>query len=101
MLINADFSRPAIVSADQYHWVASPQPGVERMMLDRVGSNRARATSIVRYASCSWFPQHLHPCGKEILVLSGLFSENGMDYPKGWYLRNPPGGIDTILKQGV
>lgn len=50
MLINADFSRPAIVAADQYHWVASPQSGVERVMLDCVGSNRAPATSIVRYA---------------------------------------------------
>lgn len=91
MLINADFTRPAIVSAHQYHWVASPQIGVERVMLDRVGAEQARATSIVRYAPDSRFPRHQHPGGEEILVLSGTFSDEGGDYPAGWYLRNPPG----------
>lgn len=91
MLINADFSRPASLEADQYRWVASPQPGVERVMLDRVGTERARATSIVRYAPGSSFPGHLHPGGEEILVLSGTFSEGNDHYPAGWYLRNPPG----------
>jgi anti-sigma factor ChrR (cupin superfamily) len=38
MLVNADFSRAAIVTPDQYHWVPSPQEGVERVMLDRLGS---------------------------------------------------------------
>ncbi|MFT3720431.1 cupin domain-containing protein [Pseudorhodoferax sp.] len=91
MLINADFSRPAIVSPRHYQWVASPQGGVERVMLDRVGAEKARATSIVRYAPGSHFPLHRHPGGEEILVLSGTFSEDGMHYPAGWYLRNPPG----------
>ncbi|MGE7990166.1 cupin domain-containing protein [Pseudomonas sp. NPDC089554] len=91
MLINADFTLPAIVSPHQYHWVASPQMGVERVMLDRVGAEQARATSIVRYAPDSRFPRHPHPGGEEILVLSGTFSDEGGDYPAGWYLRNPPG----------
>ncbi len=91
MFIRADFSRRAIVAPDQYHWVASPQSGVERVMLDRVGAEQARATSIVRYAPGSDFPAHRHPRGEEILVLSGTFSEDGADYPAGWYLRNPPG----------
>lgn len=60
-------------------------------MLDRVGAEKARATSIVRYAPGSCFPRHFHPGGEEILVLSGTFSEDGMHYPAGWYLRNPPG----------
>ena len=91
MLVNADFSRPAIVAPHEYHWVASPQAGVERVMLDRVGGEKARATSIVRYAPNSSFPGHLHPGGEEILVLSGTFSEGDEHYPAGWYLRNPPG----------
>ncbi|ODV41030.1 anti-sigma factor [Cupriavidus sp. UYMMa02A] len=91
MLINADFSRCAIVSSRQYQWVASPQGGVERVMLDRVGAEKARATSIVRYAPDSYFPRHLHPGGEEILVLSGTLSEGSEHYPAGWYLRNPPG----------
>lgn len=55
MLINADFSRRAAHSKDQ-QWIASPQAGVERVMLDRVGDERARATSIVRYATGARFP---------------------------------------------
>jgi len=60
-------------------------------MLDRVGAEKARATSLVRYAPHSYFPVHPHPGGEEILVLSGTFSEDNMHCPAGWYLRNPPG----------
>jgi anti-sigma factor ChrR (cupin superfamily) len=91
MLINADFSRRAIVTPHDYQWLASPQSGVERVMLDRIGDEKARATSIVRYAPDSCFPRHSHPGGEEILVLSGTFSDEDGDYPAGWYLRNPPG----------
>ena len=91
MLINADFSRPVFLAPHQYQWVPSPQGGVARIMLDRIGAEKARATSIVRYAPASVFPRHLHPGGEEILVLDGTVSEGGDDYPAGWYLRNPPG----------
>lgn len=91
MLVNADFSRRVMIAPHEYRWVASPQAGVERMMLDRVGAEHARATSVVRYAPGAWFPCHAHSAGEEILVLSGVFSEGHQDYPAGWYLRNPPG----------
>lgn len=90
MLINADFSLRATVPPDQQAWVPSPQAGVERVMLDRIGAEKARATSLVRYAPDSHFPPHQHPAGEEILVLSGTFSDEHGDYPAGWYLRNPP-----------
>lgn len=91
MRINADFSKRVIVEPGQCEWVASPQNGVERMMLDRIGLEQARATSIVRYAPESRFPPHEHPGGEEILVLSGTFSDETGDFPAGWYLRNPDG----------
>ena len=91
MLLNADFTQRALVTPDQYQWVKSPQPGVERVMLDRIGKEKARATSLVRYAPGCHFPEHWHPGGEEILVLSGTFTENGIDYPAGWYLRSPDG----------
>ena len=90
MLINADFSCRASLLPEQHQWVKSPQQGVERVMLDRVGVEKARATSIVRYLPDSHFPHHLHPGGEEILVLSGTFSADDRHYPAGWYLRNPP-----------
>lgn len=91
MLINHDFTRRVTVATDEYHWVHSPQGGVDRVMLDRIGGEQARATSIVRYLPQASFPQHVHPGGEEILVLEGQFSEGDQDYPAGWYLRNPPG----------
>ncbi|MFP6561970.1 cupin domain-containing protein [Paraburkholderia sp. B3] len=91
MLVNADFSRRVTMTPADYRWIASPQGGVERMMLDRLGGERARATSIVRYAPASRFSLHEHPGGEEIFVLSGVFSEGRDHYPSGWYLRNPPG----------
>lgn len=79
------------MAATDHHWVASPQPGVARVMLDRIGAERARATSLVRYQPDSVFPAHGHPGGEEILVLSGTFSDDSGDHGPGWYLRNPPG----------
>jgi anti-sigma factor ChrR (cupin superfamily) len=95
MLLNADFTRRAVITPDHYHWTPSPQKGVERMMLDRSGEEHARATSIVRYAAESRFPEHTHPGGEEILVLAGTFTEADQDYPAGWYLRSPDGSSHT------
>ena len=38
-------------------------------MLDRIGEEVARATSIVRYAAGSHFSAHQHPGGEEFLVV--------------------------------
>ncbi|HEX4326086.1 MAG TPA: cupin domain-containing protein [Burkholderiales bacterium] len=90
-LINADFSRRVVVATDQLPWVASPQAGVERRLLDRVGGEVARATSLVRYAPGRAFPAHEHALGEEFLVLEGIFSDEYGHYPAGTYVRNPPG----------
>lgn len=91
MRIHADFSARAIVTPSADHWVRSPESGVDRCMLDRIGDEVARATTIVRYAPGSSFPRHLHPQGEEFLVLEGIFSDEHGDYPAGTYVRNPPG----------
>jgi len=90
MLINADFTQRAVVHAAHVAWVPSPIPGVERRMLDRVGDEVARATSIVRYAVGSAFSPHTHGGGEEFLVLEGVFQDDHGDYPVGSYVRNPP-----------
>ena len=91
MQINTDFTRPTVVHASRLDWVPSPAPGVERKMLYRDGAEVARATSIVRYAPGSAFPEHVHTGGEEILVLAGTFQDEHGDYPAGSYFRNPPG----------
>lgn len=100
MLINHDFTRRVTVTRDRYRWIPSPQPGVDRVMLDRIGAEQARATSLVRYLPDSAFPSHCHPGGEEILVLAGQFSEGGQHYPVGWYLRNPPGSAHRPHSSG-
>lgn len=60
-------------------------------MLDRVGGEVARATSIVRYAPDSAFSQHTHSGGEEFIVLDGVFQDEHGDYPAGTYVRNPVG----------
>lgn len=90
MLINADFGKRVVVHAGRADWTPSPVRGVERKMLDRVGGEVARATSIVRYAPGSSFPPHTHDGGEEFLVLDGVFQDEFGDYPSGSYVRNPP-----------
>lgn len=88
--INADFTQRVVIATDELPWIPSPQVGVERRMLDRIGGEVARATSLVRYAAASSFPAHEHALGEEFLVLSGVFSDEHGDYPAGTYVRNPP-----------
>jgi len=89
--LNADFSKKAVIRPNEYQWVDSPMPGVERMMLDRIGDEVARATSLVRYAPNSTFSPHVHSGGEEFLVLEGEFGDEHHTYPAGTYVRNPIG----------
>ena len=90
MNLNADFTKRVVVHAASLDWKASPMPGVERRMLDRIGDEVARATSIVRYAPESHFSPHVHGGGEEFLVLEGVFQDEHGDFPAGYYVRNPP-----------
>jgi anti-sigma factor ChrR (cupin superfamily) len=90
-MLHSDFSQRAVAHAASALWLPSPLPGVERRLLDRVGGEVARATSVVRYAPGSRFSRHGHDGGEEILVLEGVFSDETGDFPAGTYLRNPPG----------
>lgn len=94
-LVNADFSQRVVIATDTLPWIPSPQAGVERRLLDRIGGEVARATSLVRYAKASAFPAHQHGLGEEFLVLDGVFSDEHGDYPRGTYVRNPPGSRHT------
>jgi ChrR Cupin-like domain len=90
MELNADFTKRAVVHGATIPWQVSPITGVERKMLDRIGDEVARATTIVRYAPNSQFSPHTHGGGEEFLVLAGVFQDEHGDYPVGTYVRNPP-----------
>jgi quercetin dioxygenase-like cupin family protein len=95
MNLNADFGARAAVHAARLDWAPSPIPGVDRRMLDRIGDEVARATSIVRYAPHSRFSPHTHGGGEEFLVLEGVFEDEHGSYPAGTYIRNPPTSSHT------
>ena len=95
MQVRAEFQKREVVYANEYTYVPSPLPGVSRMMLDRMGDEVARATSIVKYAAGAGYSAHTHGGGEEIFVLDGVFSDEHGDYPAGTYLRNPPGTSHT------
>lgn len=95
MELNGDFSQRVAVHAGKMAWKASPIAGVDRRMLDRLGDEVARATSIVRYAPGSAFSPHVHTGGEEFLVLDGVFQDEHGDFPAGSYIRNPPESSHT------
>jgi anti-sigma factor ChrR (cupin superfamily) len=95
VLVNADRSVRAVVHTRREPWGPSPAPGVERIVLERIGDEIALATSLVRFAPNASFAPHAHDRGEEILVLEGeLMDEHGV-YPAGTYLRNPWGTRHT------
>lgn len=95
LTIRADFDATVVVPFDAHRWVASPEAGVERMMLDRIGDEVAVATSLVRYRPGSRFAAHRHDLGEEFLVLEGTFADEKGRYPAGCYVRNPPGSTHS------
>lgn len=95
MELNTDFSKRVVVHSDEIEWMPSPMAGVDRRMLDRIGDEVARATSIVRYAPGSHFSPHVHDGGEEFIVLEGVFQDEYGDFPEGSYIRNPPTSSHT------
>ncbi len=91
MHLRADFRQFEVVRPGDELWRPSPTAGVERYMLDRIGEEVARATTIVRYAPDSSFPAHTHGGGEEFFVLEGLFLDADGSYGPGSYVRNPIG----------
>jgi len=91
MNLHSDYTQRVVLHQEDLPWVDSPEPGVQRRMLDRIGDEQAKATSIVRYEPNTRFVAHRHDLGEEILVLDGVLSDEYGDYPAGTYLMNPPG----------
>lgn len=93
MKVNANFRLFASRHFDSSQYMASPAYGVNRFLLDRIGDEKARATSIVEYQPHSTFPSHTHIGGEEFLVLDGVFQDEFGTFPAGTYVRNP---IDSV-----
>jgi anti-sigma factor ChrR (cupin superfamily) len=93
MAINMDLGQRVSINTNETDWDGTPQHGVLRKKLEREQAEEGHATSIVQYKPGASFNYHTHPKGEEILVLNGTFSDNFGHYPKGTYIRNPPGSM--------
>jgi len=82
-------------SAPRNFGMSATQPMWGLNMLDRIGDEVARATTIVRYAPNSHFSSHVHSGGEEFIVLEGVFQDEHGDFPAGSYVRNPPTSSHT------
>jgi len=77
---NADAWRPGLVD------------GLSVMSLYERGFEHV---ALVKWDAGTEFHHHGHPGGEEILVLDGVFEDDQGRYPKGSWLRNPPGSAHT------
>ncbi len=89
--MHADLFQRAVVNTNALPWVASPEPTVQRKLIERAGGDGTRATSLVRFAAGARFPTHIHQNGEEFFVLEGTFCDERGCYPAGSYVLNPPG----------
>lgn len=89
MKIHANFKLFAATHFDGSKYITSPSYGVNRFMLDRIGNEKARATTIVEYQPNSKFPRHTHIGGEEFLVLKGTFKDEHGSFGPLTYVRNP------------
>ena len=99
MNINIDYSKRVVINHHDLPWIQSPESGVERRILERMGNEVAKATSIVRYQPNSKFQSHTHDFGEEIFVLDGVFSDETGSYSAGTYIMNPPGSSHAPFSQ--
>jgi anti-sigma factor ChrR (cupin superfamily) len=98
--INGDLTVRAVADTARMQWAPSPSGSVWRKRVHLVGSPESgQVTSVVRYEPHSRFPAHEHPEGEEILVLSGVFSDEHGDWPAGTYLLNPEGFRHTPFSE--
>jgi anti-sigma factor ChrR (cupin superfamily) len=69
-------------------WQPGPVEGASHLLLYQSPAERV---ALVRFAPNTRGGRHCHPGGEEIFVLEGTLADEHGRYPKGSWLRNPPG----------
>ncbi len=90
--MNGDLTKRVVMRTQEMAWQSSPASRVRRKRLHLVGGvESGQVTSVVEYEPGASFPEHPHPEGEEIFVLSGTFSDHLGDAHAGTHLLNPEG----------
>mmetsp|Transcript_22582 Transcript_22582/g.49941 ORF Transcript_22582/g.49941 Transcript_22582/m.49941 type:complete len:300 (-) Transcript_22582:87-986(-) len=93
--LNADKTQSCLVNSDETQWIETAAGGVKRKMLERLGGEVARATTVVQFEANASFPEHSHVGGEEFIVLDGDWIDDWAAQPKYTYVRNYIGSKHT------
>eukprot|EP00403_Amphidinium_massartii_P033824 CAMPEP_0178442452 /NCGR_PEP_ID=MMETSP0689_2-20121128/38172_1 /TAXON_ID=160604 /ORGANISM="Amphidinium massartii, Strain CS-259" /LENGTH=267 /DNA_ID=CAMNT_0020065999 /DNA_START=168 /DNA_END=971 /DNA_ORIENTATION=+ len=93
--LNADKSQSCLVNTDEIQWIETAANGVKRKMIERLGGEVARATTVVQFGANASFPEHEHEGGEEFIVLAGDWIDDWATQPKNTYVRNYIGSRHT------
>lgn len=107
--LNIDFERVVVVNTEELPWLPMTGEGVTQRLLEKIGTDICRTTTIIRCLAGSPIPAHALDQGEEIIVLEGEYTDELGDYPAGAYIKNPTGtqhtsttgsGCVLFVKQG-
>ncbi|MEM9150960.1 MAG: cupin domain-containing protein [Cyanobacteria bacterium P01_F01_bin.3] len=84
------------IDTHQSGWADGLVKGLQVLPLHAYGTEQV---ALVKWAPGTTFQPHRHWGGKEIFVLEGTFADEHGVYPKGTWLRNPPGSIHTPFSE--
>ena len=85
-----DDGEHVVIDTNTQPWTAGPIAGVEVMLLHAHGSERVE---LQRWEAGTRKESSDQSDGEEIFVLEGSLEDEHGRYPKGTWLRHPPGGI--------
>lgn len=86
--LNSNKAKVALVTTSSVAYQETYSKGVYRKMIERLGGEVARCTTVVKYDPDRAFPRHTHSGGEEFIVLDGVWRDEYGTFPKYSYLRN-------------
>ncbi len=97
-----------VVDTSRMEWQPGGAPGI-RMKELYSDPNHPERVVLLQWEKGARYPRHPHPGGEEVLVLDGVLADEAGRYPRGTWIRNPPGsahephspeGCVILLKTG-
>ncbi len=79
-----------VVDSSRMEWRPAGAPGIWSKELYS-DPNHPERVALLRWEKDARYPRHQHPSGEEILVLDGVLADEAQHYPRGTWIRNPPG----------